>query len=567
MVGVLNLRSNLPHPFHRHSLCKIMGMKNVIIAAVIGCLVTTSCTQVAGWFGSDKDSTSGEAVDSSSYSAFARDESITEANAYSDLFLDSASVEKYIQNEKLSDSAARALRNFYLIRNYQYAWFTTGGMTEQGKAVWNLYTEDSARADKNLEQQMDTLLQNDSVTIAKGDSSFVRTELALTEKLVQYAQDNDSGFISSRDLYYLVPAKKQDPLELADSILSKQNDSVHYTNNKAYSLLKQQLAVYYKAAKDSNWQTLMLSGKLKKGSTSPLVAQLKKRLQATGDYTTADTSNVFNDSLAAAIKDYQQRAGLSPTGLVDDSLVAVLNVSPEQRVEQILVNMNRMRWMQPIADSNRIIVSIPSQMLYAYEDSGKVFQMPVIVGKEGAGTLMFSGRINQVVFNPEWNIPRSMVENEIMPKMKADPNYLAKNNMEIVSRKDSIPDIKQLPGKNNAMGQVKFLFPNTYDIYLHDTPDKSLFAQKDRTLSHGCIRVGDATKLAQYLLKDQSEWTQDKVRATMNSTKTETVHLKNTEPVYITYYTAWVDENGKLNFRNDVYGHDKEMSDRMFKRS
>ena len=126
---------------------------------------------------------------------------------------------------------------------------------------------------------------------------------------------------------------------------------------------------------------------------------------------------------------------------------------------------------------------------------------------------------------------------------------------------------EKLSGKNNAMGQVKFLFPNTYDIYLHDTPDKSLFAQKDRTLSHGCIRVGDATKLAQYLLKDQSEWTQDKVRATMNSTKTETVHLKNTEPVYITYYTAWVDENGKLNFRNDVYGHDKEMSDRMFKRS
>lgn len=544
-----------------------MDMKKVVIAAVIGCLVTTSCTQVAGWFGSDKDSTGGEAVDSSSYSAFARDESITEANAYSDLFLDSASIENYIQNEKLSDSAARAMRNFYLIRNYQYAWFTTGGMTEQGRAVWNLYEADSVRADKNLEEQVDTLLQNDSLTIDKGDSSFVRTELALTEKLVHYAQDNDSSFISSQDFYYLVPAKKQDPLMLADSILNRQPDAAQYANNRAYNLLKQQLAVYYKAAKDSTWQPFAHAGKLKKGSTSPAVALLKKRLQATGDYTPADTNNVFNDSLVAAIQAYQQRAGLAPTGIVDDSLVAVLNVSPEQRVEQILVNMNRMQWMRPMTDSNRIIVSIPSQMLYAYEDSGNVFQMPVIVGREGASTLMFSGHINQVVFNPEWHIPQSMVENEILPKMKADPGYLKKNHMEIISTKDSIPQIKQLPGKNNAMGQVKFLFPNTYDIYLHDTPDKTLFAQKDRTLSHGCIRVADATKLAHYLLKDQGEWTPDKIRATINSNKTETVNLKNTEPVYITYYTAWVDENGRLNFRNDVYGHDREMAERMFKRS
>jgi L,D-transpeptidase YcbB len=545
-----------------------MGMKNMIIAAVIGCLLTTSCTQIAGWFGSNEDSTRGEAVDSSSYAAFARDESITEANAYSDLFLDSASIENYIQKEKLSDSAARALRNFYLIRNYQYAWFTTGGMTEQGKAVWNLYAEDSAHTDRNLRQQMDTLLQNDSLNIIRGDSSFVQTELALTKKLVQYAQNSDSGFISSDNFYYLVPAKKQDPLALADSVLNKQTDSAQYAGNKAYSLLKQQLALYYKAAKDSNWQTFnMRSEKLKKGSRSPVVAQLKKRLQATGDYRIADTSNVFNDSLFAALKDYQQRNGLAPTGVVDDSLMTVLNVSPEQRVEQILVNLNRMRWMQPVTDSNRIMVNIPSQMLYAYEDSGEVFQMPVIVGREGTGTLMFRGNINQIVFNPEWRLPQSIVKNEIMPRMKSDPNYLKKNNMEIISQKDSIPEIRQLPGKNNAMGQVKFLFPNSYDIYLHDTPDKTLFAKKDRTLSHGCIRVADAQKLAQYLLRNQNEWTPEKIRAAMNSNKTQSVMVNTAEPVYITYYTAWADENGKLNFRDDVYGYDQKTAERMFKRT
>lgn len=154
-----------------------------------------------------------------------------------------------------------------------------------------------------------------------------------------------------------------------------------------------------------------------------------------------------------------------------------------------------------------------------------------------------------------------------MPKIKTDPSYLKKNNMEITGRNDSIPEIRQLSGKNNALGQVKFLFPNSYDIYLHDTPDKTLFAKKDRALSHGCIRVADAQKLAQYLLRDQKEWTPEKINSVIKADKEQSVTVKNPEPVYITYNTAWVDENGKLNFRNDIYGHDKETMERMFKKS
>lgn len=206
-------------------------------------------------------------------------------------------------------------------------------------------------------------------------------------------------------------------------------------------------------------------------------------------------------------------------------------------------------------------------MLYAVEGTNKVLEMPVIVGKEGTTTMMFSGAINQVVFNPTWHIPQSIVEKEILPKMKSDPGYLKKKNMEIVSQKDSIPTINQLPGKENALGRVKFLFPNSYDIYLHDTPDKTSFAKKDRAQSHGCIRVADAEKLAVYLLRNQTEWSQDKVRTAMSNNKEQTVKLKNAAPVYITYLTAWIDEKGKLNFRNDVYGHDKETSERMFRRS
>jgi murein L,D-transpeptidase YcbB/YkuD len=213
------------------------------------------------------------------------------------------------------------------------------------------------------------------------------------------------------------------------------------------------------------------------------------------------------------------------------------------------------------------MVNIPSYMLYAYEGSNKVMEMPVVVGKEGNNTVMFSGEINQLVFNPTWTIPQSIVQNEIMPKMKSDPNYLKKNNMEIVKQNDSIPTIRQLPGKDNALGKVKFLFPNSYDIYLHDTPDKSLFAKKDRALSHGCIRVADAEKLADYLLRDQKDWSGDKVRTAMAGNQEQKVQVKNPQSVYLTYYTAWVDDNGRMNFRDDIYGHDRETADRMFRRS
>jgi murein L,D-transpeptidase YcbB/YkuD len=215
-------------------------------------------------------------------------------------------------------------------------------------------------------------------------------------------------------------------------------------------------------------------------------------------------------------------------------------------------------------DSSRIEVNIPSQMLYAYTDSGKAFEMPVIIGKEGSGTVMFSSEVNQVVFNPTWNIPESIVRDEIMPKMKSDASYLKKHNIEVVKQSDSLPVLRQLPGKENPLGKVKFLFPNTHDIYLHDTPNKELFAKNERTISHGCIRVADAAKLAQYLLRDQPEWTAQKIKAAMNGGKEQTVTLKTKQPVNITYFTAWVDENGMMSFRPDVYNHDKDAIEKMF---
>jgi len=537
-----------------------------MLIGIVALVVFNSCTQVAGWFGKNSDSTSGKNADSSSYAAYARDESITQANAYSDLFLDSNAVESFIQKEKLADSSANAIRSFYRVRNYEYAWFNSNGPTEQARGLWGLYAraKDSALKDseKSLNERMDTLLQRDSITVDKNDSSFAKTELTLTQRFVQYASENPEH-INKDAIYYMVPAKKMNTMDYADSILNKQKDSSLYAGNKNYNALKQQLAHYYSIAKNGGWGTITANAQLKKGMKSPQVVALKKRLQLSKDYNGTDTTNVFSDSLDVAVKSFQQRNGLKPTGVVNDSMINVLNIPVEQRIQQIVVDMNRVLWMPQQNDSSRIEVNIPSQMLIAYADSGKAFEMPVIVGKEGSGTTMFSSDINQIVFNPAWNIPESIVKNEIMPKMKSDATYLKKNNIEVVKQGD-IPELRQLPGKNNPLGKVKFLFPNTHEIYLHDTPDKTAFSKPDRTLSHGCIRVADAAKLAQYLLQDQSDWNAQKINAAMNSGKEQTVDLKTKEPVNIGYLTAWVDENGMMNFRPDVYNHDKDAIAKMF---
>ena len=523
-----------------------------------------------------EDSASGGAI-----TVAARDMSINATNSYSDLFLDSAAVERYIQEGKLGDSTARGMRNFYNKRNFQFAWFSTSGLTEQGRGFWNLYDyslsrnngagqQDSAPARvDSLEKRMDTLLNEDTVMVAANDSSFIKTELALTQHFIELAQRSADSTINYAMIQTFFPAKKSDLMQYTDSILNKQQqDSAYAHSNPAYQAMKGHLQKYYEAAQKGGWQPLPANTRgLKKGSSSPAVAALKKRLQLTGDMTTGDTSAVYSDSLVAAVQSYQQRHGLQPTGMVNDSMIQSLNVPVEERIEQIVLNMNRMLWSPQLPDSNIIQVNIPDYYLYVHSDSGKAMQMPVVVGKQGSSTMMFNGDLNQIVFSPYWNVPESIVRDEIMPKMKKDPNYLKSQNMEIVNQRDSIPVIRQLPGAKNSLGRVKFLFPNNYDIYLHDTPDKSLFARKDRALSHGCIRVQRPEELAQYLLRDQKELTPERIREAMNSGKEQVVKLNNPVPVALTYYTAWVDRDGKLNFRNDVYKHDDRTAKMMFTNS
>ena len=277
-----------------------------------------------------------------------------------------------------------------------------------------------------------------------------------------------------------------------------------------------------------------------------------------------DTSDLFDASLTAAVKTYQSQLGLTSDGVVTPALIKELNIPVQELAKKLIINLNRMQWMPKSPAGSLMLVNIPEFILHVKEGDKNVFEMRVVVGKEGHSTMMFSDEMNQVVFSPYWNLPYSIVKNEIMPHIEKDPDYLAKHNMEIVSGGSGVPEIRQLPGGANSLGKVKFLFPNSFNIYFHDTPSKGLFDRDKRAFSHGCIRLSEPVKMAEYLLRNNSEWTSEKINSAMNQTKETVVTLKKPVPVFIMYYTAWVDDNGMLNFRDDIYGHDKKMAAKMF---
>ncbi|RZK73105.1 MAG: hypothetical protein EOO92_19030, partial [Pedobacter sp.] len=272
----------------------------------------------------------------------------------------------------------------------------------------------------------------------------------------------------------------------------------------------------------------------------------------------------FDAALIAGINNFQVRHGYSPTGKLTDAQLKDMNVSAVERVKQILVNMGRMQWMIHQPEGQLMLVNIPEFKLHVMEGKAEAFDMDVVVGKEGNNTMIFTGNLNQVVFSPYWNVPPDIIKEEILPAMQSNPNYLASHNMEQTGTDGGLPVVRQLPGEDNSLGKVKFLFPNSFNIYFHDTPAKTLFQKDKRAFSHGCIRLAEPAKLASYLLKGESEWSEDRIDAAMNSGEEKYVKLKKPVPVLITYYTAWVDKNGLLHFADDIYDHDRDVAQKMF---
>lgn len=492
-----------------------------------------------------------------------RNLAINRSNSYSTLFTDSTTVESFIREQKLNDSISHDMRVFYNARNFQFAWFSGDGLTEQTFTFRSLYdySKDSAKK-RVLDYKLDNLMLNDSLKSIRASRNITKTELLYTWRFIQYLWNNyPNKKLRNNLLVKFVPAQKQEIIERAEAILQDDRSG----SNDAYIALKKELEKHADIARNEGWLTIPLNKKkYKLGKIDSVITIIKKRLQITGQFPEKDTSPVFTHEFENAVKKLQASYGLTADGVINSSLIQELNKPLLFRLQQLMINMERMRWQPDDPDGRMIMVNIPEFMLHVWNGKTKEFDMEVIVGKEGNSTIMFSGNLEQIVFSPYWNVPESIVQNEMLQAIEEDPDYLLKHNLEITGEVNGLPVIRQLPGDKNELGKVKFLFPNSFDIYFHDTPHKELFKKKQRAYSHGCIRLANAEKLANYLLKENTEWTSEKIREAMNSGKEKYVKVKEPVPVLINYYTAWVDENGVLQFRKDIYGHDKKTARKLF---
>jgi murein L,D-transpeptidase YcbB/YkuD len=426
-------------------------------------------------------------------------------------------------------------------------------------------------------------------------ADLARLDVMLTMAMGAYVADMREGravtckldprlFASARDQDVDIIKVIGDALKAPDLMQYLQMQAPQHFG---YQSLKKILAHYRQLEKNGGWPAIQDGVVLKPGMTDERIPVLARRLLISGDLTgPMPTSNLYDDRMVAAVKHFQQRYNLDRDGVIGKSTLAALNIPVEDHIRRIIINMERWRWLPHDLDGRRLLVNIAGFILAGTRDEKLEIVMPVIVGKEQHETPVFTHTMEYIEFNPYWNIPNSIAENEIVPKMIRDPHHLAKKHIRIFdswaenAREISPASIdwhtigsgirkyrlRQDPGPENALGTVKFMFPNKYNVYLHDTPGHSLFKRTTRTFSHGCIRVSDPRGLALYILNnDEHGWSAQRISAIIKEGKRQVVPLKHPFPVHILYRTVLVDpRDGTVYFYDDIYGRDTLLARALF---
>ncbi len=485
------------------------------------------------------------------------------------LKFDSSAIPAFFKHYPKLKAYEKELLNFYRSRSFAYAWFDGSGILEQAGNLYNKIeniSDEGVSSSLIYHNEFHALMDNDSSeTITSTPNSTI--ELMLTAQYFVYAKTIWTGLgakgmqATSWDL----PRKKLSYAAFLDSLLNVPSSAFMKTEPvfRQYGLLKTFLKQYRNIEQSGKWKPIKADKKsYRLGDSSKVIVEIKEHLQLLGDLKTNNQSNLFDAELEAAVKNFQQRYGIKDDGIVGRSMIAELNFPLAKRVEQIIVNMERCRWLPVTLNKDYIVVNIPEFKFHAYENDSLAWSMNVVVGTELNKTAIFNGIMNTVVFSPYWNVPTSIKNKEILPAVRRNANYLQRNHMEWNGN-----NIRQVPGPWNALGKVKFLFPNSHNIYLHDTPSKSLFSQDKRAFSHGCIRVEEPRRLAIYVLRHQPEWTETRIDSAMNADKELYVKVAKPVPVFIAYFTSWVDRAGRINFRNDLYKRDSRLAEMIIENS
>jgi murein L,D-transpeptidase YcbB/YkuD len=403
----------------------------------------------------------------------------------------------------------------------------------------------------------------------------------LTYLYLEYASDIVSGVggLAHADPNWQIKPARVDPVALLDAAIERNRIAQSLEDllprDPQYVSLRDMLAKYRETAKRGGWPPVPARLKLKPGQQSAAVPAIAKRLAVTRDYTGGidQRATMYGPELQEAVRRFQRRHGLEPDGAIGPAVVEEMNVPVAARIAQIALNLERLRWLPRDLGDRHILVNIPEYRLEVWDHGEVPLAMKVVVGKKDTPTPIFDDQMTHVVFAPYWNVPTDIVQKETLPHVMRDPTFLAKTNMEVLDKTGRVIDpssvdlsnpdayrFRQRPGASNSLGSVKFMFPNQFNVYLHDTPADSLFARATRSFSHGCVRIERPEDLAVYVLGDQPEWTRERIEAAMHGGEEKAVKLREPLPVFLGYWTARVSPDGLAQFRRDIYGIDRRQT-------
>lgn len=506
---------------------------------------------------------------------------------------DSLQINLFLQRLVPDTALLGRMRSFYQGREYSPAWISATGVNENaGNLINFLYNERATSFEKSghspdkLQELHQMILGDTSGRIYCEDSLALQFEVLLTKSFFEFAKRNWGGADNSvsKQTSWFIARKQLDYDQLLNDYLhSSQGSFPEEPVYRQYNLLKGYLRKYNAIALKGGWPVLPAEDmRLKPGDISSVVSDMKRMLFLTEDLAENDCSMIFDEEMEIAVKKFQKRHGLNENGIVSKTTLLAMCVPIQERIRTILINMERCRWVPIQVSGDYLVVNIPEFRLHVFRNKRQVWSCKVIVGKSDPllHTVIFNDSVEFIVFNPYWNIPKNILKKEILPAIKKDIGYIRRNNLEIIDNNGRALDaanlnwagyadyfpylIRQRPCEDNALGNLKFLFPNSYDMYMHDTPSKSLFNENDRDFSHGCIRLEQPLRLAEFLLREDTTWTSERMTTVISGGQETFVKLKKKTPVFIAYFTSWVDGAGKINFRNDIYGHDAKMEKLLF---
>lgn len=497
--------------------------------------------------------------------------------------IESSSESFPIQVENDLISCKVTVPQFYTNRFYEPAW--NSQLAKQlVQAIQDSYQDGLNPEDYHI-RQIEQMMARESLTTFE-QSDF---DLLLTDSYLLLCSHLMSGKVDPQtiDTDWKVVRREGDPLKILNESLEKQDvwsglEGVKPTY-KAYKRLKDQLKKYRDIAAAGGWEAIPEGETIKLNMVDERVVALRTRLKLTGDLKsyTYDEEQLYDETVAAAVKAFQKRHGLDIDGNLGKSTLATLNVPVDRRIQQIELNMERCRWLPQSLGKKYIMVNLPAFELELINDGAVEMEMIVATGKPYRQTPVFSAKMTYLVLNPYWTVPPTILTQDILPAQMKNPNYLDNLNIKVLGGDGSVLSassidwsamnprsfpytLRQDPGKNNALGQVKFIFPNTYNIYMHDTNHPEVFTKADRALSSGCIRLSRPLDMAKYFLLGDAGWTEQQLSKVLASEQNYSVILKEPVQVHMQYWTAFVDETGQLNFRKDVYSRDDRVMEVLY---